>query len=133
MNEELKKLISKAQRSLKAARGLHKKGDFDFSVSRAYYAMFYCAECLLLTQEMSFSKHSAIIAAFGKHFAKTGLLPTTLHSHLLNAFKDRQIGDYEVIKEITKFEAETHLKNAKEFINQTIKYLKEKGYENLTG
>jgi uncharacterized protein (UPF0332 family) len=44
----------------------------------------------------------------------------------LNAFKDRQIGDYDVIKEITESQAETHLKNAEEFISQTIKYLKEK-------
>lgn len=127
MSEELKKLISKAERSLKAARRLYKNGDYDFSVSRAYYAMFYCAESLLLTQEMSFSKHTAVIAAFGKYFAKTGLIPSTLHSYLLTAFKDRQIGDYEVIKEITKSEAEATLKNAKEFISQTIKYLKDKG------
>ena len=126
MREELKKLISKAQRSLKAAKRLCKNEDYDFSVSRAYYAMLYCAETLLLTQGMSFSKHSADIAAFGKYFIKTGLLPSKLHSHLLNAFKDRQIGDYDVIKEITESQAETHLKNAEEFISQTIKYLKEK-------
>jgi uncharacterized protein (UPF0332 family) len=129
MSEELNKLINKAQRSLEAARRLYTEGDFDFSVSRAYYAMFYCAESLLLTQEMSFSKHSTIIAAFGKHFAKTGLLPSILHSHLLDAFKDRQIGDYEVIREITRLKAKTHLENAKEFMKHTIKYLNEKGYE----
>lgn len=129
MSEELKKLISKAQRSLEAARRLYTEGDYDFSVSRAYYAMFYCAESLLLSQEMSFSKHSAIISAFGKHFAKTGLLPSILHSHLLDAFKDRQIGDYEVIKGITRLKAETHLKNAKEFLRHTTKYLNEKGHE----
>jgi len=103
MSEELKKLINKAERSLKAARKLYKDGDYDFSISRAYYKMFYCAESLLLTKGMSFSKHSAVIAGFGKYFAKTGLLPSTLHSYLLTAYKDRQIGDYyEVIKEITK-------------------------------
>jgi len=128
MSEELKRLIDKAQRSLKAAKRLYKSQDYDFSVSRAYYGMLYCAEALLLTQEMSFSKHSAAIAAFGKYFAKTGLLPSNLHSHLLNAFKDRQIGDYDVIKEITESQAETNLKNAEEFINKTIKYLKEKGW-----
>jgi uncharacterized protein (UPF0332 family) len=126
MSEELKKLISKAERSLKAARRLYKNGDYDFSVSRAYYAMFYCAESLLLTQAMSFSNHSAVIAAFGKYFAKTDLLPSILHSYLLTAFKIRQIGDYEVIREISKLEAETTIKNAQEFISQTIKYLKEK-------
>ena len=128
MSEETKKLIDKAQRSLKAARRLYKNKDYDFSVSRAYYAMLYCAEALLLTKKMSFSKHSGVIAAFGKYFAKTSLLPTSFHAYFINAFKDRQAGDYDVIKEITELQAETHLKNAKEFLSKTIKYLKEKDW-----
>jgi uncharacterized protein (UPF0332 family) len=128
MKEEINKLIKKAQRSLKAAIELYKMGDYDFSVSRAYYAMFYCAEGLLLTKEMSFSKHSAVISAFGRYFVKTGLFPTILHFHFLNAFRDRQKGDYEVINEITKSEADAHIKNAKEFLTLTIKYLKGKEY-----
>jgi uncharacterized protein (UPF0332 family) len=90
--------------------------------------MFYCTEALLLTLQKSFSKHSAVIAAFGLHFVKARRLPPLLHSHLLSAFKDRQIGDYEVIKNFTQKEAEVHLKNAKEFLNQTVHYLKEQGH-----
>lgn len=126
---EVKGLIEKAKRSLEAAKELYKRKDYDFSVSRAYYTMFYCAESLLLTKDMSFSKHSAVIAAFGKHFSKPKILSPELHSYLINAYKDRQIGDYEVIKEITNDQAQAHLRNAKEFLKQTIKYLKEMGYE----
>ena len=36
--------------------------------------MFSYAEALLLTKGLSFSKHSAVIENFGKHFIKTGLL-----------------------------------------------------------
>ena len=86
INEEIDKLIEKAKRSVEAAKRLLDSGDYDFSVSRAYYAMFYCA--LLLTKDLSFSKHSAVIAAFGKHFVKTGLVSPALHSYLSNAFKD---------------------------------------------
>ena len=102
MTEEIDNLLRKAKRSLKAAKRLFDDGDYDFSVSRAYYSMFYCAEALLLTENLSFSKHSASIAAFGKEFIKTGLLLPALHSYLSDAFKDRQTGDYEVVKEITK-------------------------------
>ena len=126
MSKELVQLVRKARRSLRAAKRLFESRDFDFSVSRAYYAMFYCAEALLLTQKMSFSKHSAVIAAFGKHFIKTGLLPANFHSYLLTAFKDRQLADYEVIKKITKQEAETNIRNAEEFLKQTVIYLKKK-------
>jgi uncharacterized protein (UPF0332 family) len=123
MTEEIDKLLRKAKRSLEAAKRLFDDGDYDFSVSRAYYSMFYCAEALLLTEKLSFSKHSAVIAAFGKEFIKTGLLRPALHSYLSDAFKDRQTGDYEVIKEITKEQAENHIRNTKEFLRQTINYL----------
>jgi len=124
MNEESNGLIEKAGRSIEAAKRLFDSGDYDFSVSRAYYAMFYCAEALLLTKDLSFSKHSAVISAFGKYFVKTELLPSALHDYLSDAFKDRQIGDYEAVIAVSKEQAETHIKNAEEFLTQTTKYLK---------
>jgi uncharacterized protein (UPF0332 family) len=33
--------------------------------------MFYVAQAFLAGEGLSFSKHSAVIAAFGQHFAKT--------------------------------------------------------------
>jgi uncharacterized protein (UPF0332 family) len=45
--------------------------------------MFYAAEALLLDQDLSFSKHSAVISAFGQRFVKTGILDSSLHRHLL--------------------------------------------------
>lgn len=69
--------------------GLH-----EFAVSRAYYAMFYLAEALLLDDGLAFSKHSAVIAAFGQHFVRTGRLPAEIHAHLREAQDQRNIGDY---------------------------------------
>lgn len=65
-------LLRKAQDSLRAARLLADQQLYDFAVSRAYYAMFYVAQAFLLGEGLSFSKHSAVIAAFGQQFAKTG-------------------------------------------------------------
>ena len=53
-----------------AAQLLNDQGFHDFATSRAYYAMFYVAEALLLGEGLTFSKHSAVIAAFGKSFVK---------------------------------------------------------------
>ncbi len=36
--------------------------------------MLYAAQALLLGEGLSFSKHSAVIAAIGKRFVKTGVL-----------------------------------------------------------
>jgi uncharacterized protein (UPF0332 family) len=46
------------------------------AASRAYYAMFSAARALLLSQGLDFSSHSAVIAAFGQHFAKSGRVPS---------------------------------------------------------
>lgn len=59
-------LIHKAHRSLAAADRLAKDDDLDFAVSRAYYAMFYAAQAVLLSRGLRFSKHAAVIAAFGQ-------------------------------------------------------------------
>ena len=45
---------------------------------------------------MAFSKHSAVQAAYGKEFAKTGLLDPKYHRWFLKAFEDRLQTDYGV-------------------------------------
>lgn len=88
----------------------------DFAVSRAYYAMFYAAEALLAGQGLSFSKHSAVHAAFGQHFAKLGLVPTEMHRFLLDASDARTVGDYDVGPALTAEDAALHMSRADEFI-----------------
>ena len=87
-------LVQKGHRSLGAARRLLADGDCDFAASRAYYAMFYLAEALLLARNLTFSKRSAVIAAFGQHFVKTGLFAAEHHDALRTAFDERNVGDY---------------------------------------
>ncbi len=48
MKPEQAALLRKAESSLKAARLLASEAYHDFAASRAYYAMFYAAEALLL-------------------------------------------------------------------------------------
>jgi len=43
--------------------------------------MFYTVEALLLSQNLTFSKHSAVISAFGKNFVKTGIFPGRENLH----------------------------------------------------
>ena len=84
MKPEVKELLSKARRSLKTAEQIFKDGEVDFAGSRAYYAMFYVAEALLLERSFAYSSHSAVIANFGKEFAKTGTLNPKFHNYLIN-------------------------------------------------
>ncbi|MUL35547.1 HEPN domain-containing protein [Gloeocapsopsis dulcis] len=66
MTPEQQGLLEKAYRSLQAAKLLNTQPLAEFAVSRAYYAMFYVAEALLEGEGLTFSKHSAVIAAFGQ-------------------------------------------------------------------
>lgn len=66
MTPEQQGLLEKAARSLQAAKLLNQEGLSEFATTRAYYAMFYVAEAFLEGEGLSFSKHSAVIAAFGQ-------------------------------------------------------------------
>lgn len=120
--KEVRELLEKGVRSLQASSELLKKGYPDFAVSRAYYSMFYCAEALLLSKGHAYSKHSAVIAAFGKEFIKTKILPAELHLHLRNAFDLRAKGDYDTIP-VEEKEAKEVLNNASNFIKKSKEYL----------
>ena len=95
MTPEQAALIRKADRSIAAARTLAGEGHPDFAVARAYYAMFYLASALLLGDELAFSKHSAVIAAFGRHLVKTGRIGAEFHAFLREAQDQRNLGDYD--------------------------------------
>ena len=126
---EVQALLVKAKRSLCASENLMENGDYDFSISRTYYSMFYCAEALLLTKDMKFSKHSAVISYFGREFVKSGLLSRELYDYLLKGFRERQIGDYETLNLPLIEDAEELAHDAKIFLETTEMYLRKVGYE----
>lgn len=71
-------LLDKSRKSLDAATTLLKNGFTESAISRAYYATFYLAQAALATKDISRTKHSGVIAAFGEHRTKRGLLPINL-------------------------------------------------------
>lgn len=116
MADTIARILTKAERSIEGAAVLQERGLSEFSVSRAYYAMFYIAEALLLKKGLSFSKHSAVISAFGEHFAKPRVLDPTFHQYLREAFADRQVGDYSFQESITDADARLQIDRAKAFL-----------------
>lgn len=54
------------------AEDLLKDGHVPDAASKTYYAMYYAAQALLNADGIDVVKHSAVEAAFGYHFAKTG-------------------------------------------------------------
>lgn len=123
MTVEIRALIEKGARSVVAAGKLFEGGDYDFAVSRAYYAMFYLAEAALLSHGMTFSSHGAVIGAFGRVFVKTGHLPAELHRALRTGFTERAIGDYDAKQVYPRERAEGVLDGAQRFVTAVREFL----------
>lgn len=123
--KEATSLIERARKYLKSARMLLDEQDYESSVSRMYYAMFYATEAVLLTKELAFSSHKGVISAFGEHFVKTDIFPRDMGRELNRAFEMRQLGDYEYTFVISREEAEEVLEKGIEFVEKIARYLSE--------
>ena len=121
--KEAHDLTAKAQRYLRSAELLLRDGDYESSVSRTYYAMFYCAEAALLTKNRTFSSHKGVIAAFGEHLVKTGLFPAEMGRELNRAFQKRQLGDYESASVVSDEDARGLLAHGRGFCDAIKQWL----------
>ena len=114
MTEDQRLLLEDARRSLAAARLLLQGGYPGYAAARLL--QFYVAEALLEGEGLSFSKHSAVIAAFGRHFARTGKAPVEFHRYLLAAQEMRHSGDYDHDGSITAEQALEQIDRAEQFL-----------------
>jgi uncharacterized protein (UPF0332 family) len=112
MTPEQQQLLDKAHNSLRAAKILSAEGIYDVAVSRAYYAMFYIAEAFLLGDNLTFSKHSAVISKFGETFARTGRVPVEFHRHIIQAEQSRIKADYDATSQVSQTEANEQITHA---------------------
>jgi len=116
MTDDQKALVTKAEDSVRAAELLTRDGYHGFAVSRAYYAMFYIAEAMLLERGLRFTSHAGVISAFGQHFSRTRKVPSEFHQHLLAAQDGRTEGDYDIHPKLTAEDAALAIRRAHEFI-----------------
>lgn len=129
MKEKIKVLMKRAEDSLSSAELLFKEGYNDFSISRAYYAMFYAAEAALLTRDLKFSSHKSVITLFGQYFVKSGIFPSELGRDLAKAFDERITGDYSFEPSITSEMVKNAIVRTENFIVNIKQHLKKEGYE----
>jgi len=125
MKLEVEILLDKAKRSQRTAELMFREKEFDFAGSRAYYTLFYVAQALLLERGLAFSSHAAVIANFGKEYAKTNMLSSNLHQYLIKAQDRRNIGDYGIGEHLSEEDVREMLAWGKEFIKTAEKFLKQ--------
>jgi uncharacterized protein len=108
--------LTRSRREIEAAR-LLAEGDFGAqAVSRAYYAAFYAAEQALSCLEESRSKHSGVIAAFGRLVVREGGLEEEFGRILRSLFEQRNDVDYgEAVA--SREDAERAIRDAQRFVD----------------
>jgi uncharacterized protein (UPF0332 family) len=120
---EVRVLINRANESHEAAKMLLDKGFSNFSAAQSYYTMFYLAEALLYAKGLEFSSHSAVIAAYGKEFAKTEALDPKFHRRMIIVERRRAIGHYGAENSVSEEDAFESFQWAEEFMQAVKDYL----------
>ncbi|HIQ06047.1 MAG TPA: HEPN domain-containing protein, partial [Anaerolineae bacterium] len=117
-----------AQEALEGAQHNLDGGYFSIAANRAYYAFFYAASALLLTRDLTRSKHSGVLSAFRQHFVKPGLIEVEFSDAYGEAYDLRLIADYEIVGTADEAQAREVLHNAHRFVARVADYLAEVGY-----
>lgn len=115
--QEIAANLERAEQSIQAARDLAAKGYHDFAASRAYYAAFYGATAILLSEGLDFSKHSGVIASIHQQFVKTAKLSKEQGKDLNWLFEIRNVGDYGGAAHVSPPQAERAIQAAEGFLN----------------
>ncbi len=124
ISAEVQHLLKLADENHEAAKVLPDSRHLLFSAAQSYYTIFYLAQAVLLTKGFTFSKHSAVVAAFGKEFAKTNLLDPKFHRYIIQSQKLRQAGHYgEEGEDVSQEQAMESFQWAEEFIQAVKEYL----------
>ena len=85
--------------------------------------MFYAATALLFQRGLTFKRHSAVISAFGREFAKNDRAWRAHHQNLISAESLRNEGDYDLYTEVSSEEVEATLEAANKFVNAATNHL----------
>lgn len=93
-------------------------GYYNTAVNRMYYACYYAASALLITNGIVTKTHDGVLQMLSLHFIKTGILPVEYGKIYRNLFDKRSSGDYEDFFYHTKESAEALFPDAKSFVER---------------
>lgn len=124
MKDETKKHLSRAEHYIHATEVLLQNDEEVIATGRAYYALFCIAKALLCEKGLrSYTKHTAVHSAYGKHFSKTRKIDPKFHGWLIKAFNKRLLGDYDVDSTFTADDILKLIRQAREFLEAARQYL----------
>lgn len=115
--------ISRARETLDEARVLLESNMTHGSANRIYYVCFYVVTALLLSENLSSSRHSGVIALFNQHFVKTDRVSAEWGKFYTRMFDNRIESDYAEWAEFKNQDIQQEFSMAKEFITTIIELI----------
>lgn len=116
--------VEKGKSCLRQAKLLFDSGEYDGTISRAYYGVFHYASALLLTKGLEARSHEGLVRLFNLHFIKTGVLQKEYSKILSHAQKAREESDYWPEIPFTKEEADERIKETEKFMKAVERLLR---------
>lgn len=126
--DEVALYIEHARHMLQVAAHNLADGFYGSAINRAYYAIFYSANALLVTQGIARSKHSGVIAAFRQRFVKSGLIEAKYSDVYGRVMENRHVSDYEIELPVEPQVAEDDLRDAQHFVERVEQHLQQEGW-----
>lgn len=87
--------IERAKQTLKEAEYMRDGGYYNASINRLYYACYYAASALLISNGIETSSHSGVKTMLSLHFVKPGKLSLEHGATFGNLFDKRHNSDYD--------------------------------------
>jgi len=126
--QEIRMYVEHAREMLEVAALTLSEGYPDSAVNRAYYAIFYAANALLVTEGLSCSKHSGVIAAFRERFVKPGCIEIEYSRIYGRVMDDRHTSDYEIEIPVDAAVAQRDLTDSRLFVERIERHLRQEDW-----
>lgn len=114
--------FEQADDALEEARILLDAGHCRGSLNRAYYAMFYALQVLVIMNKIKVSKHSGVISYFDREFVKPGIIDKKFSKWLHRLFDLRQNADYGDMFIPSEGQCRQAFEQAREFVQHIREY-----------
>ncbi len=114
--------LKQADDAVLEARLLQNAGHLRGAINRAYYAMFYALQVLIVKNRVKVSKHSGVISYFDREFIKSGKIHRDFSKWLHRIFDLRQDADYGDMFEPTEVQTEQAVIHASKFVLEIQDY-----------
>jgi uncharacterized protein (UPF0332 family) len=126
LQQIIKYRIQKSWDTYGDAKLLVETKSYSSALNRIYYACFYMVNALLLTKNLSSSKHTGVKSFFNKHFVSLGCVDKKWGSFYSDLFQKRQDADYADLVTISQDTVILYLNLAMAFLTDLDSFINQK-------